>query len=117
MFSATSRYHDLPVRRARHARRHGRALHGRAGSSPTPAAPSSSAPRSSAAGDRLDRIAAERYGDPEQAWRIADGHRVLDPDLLTAVPGSVVLLHAAGGPAAARRGPSGRGHRWLTTCS
>ncbi|MFF7546434.1 LysM peptidoglycan-binding domain-containing protein [Streptomyces canus] len=40
-----------------------------------------------AAGDRLDRIAARRYGDPEQSWRIADANRAMCPDELTAVPG------------------------------
>jgi hypothetical protein len=39
-------------------------------------------------GDRLDRIAASQYGDPEQAWRIADAHRVLDEDVLTEHPGT-----------------------------
>lgn len=48
-------------------------------------------------GDRLDRIAAERYGDPEQAWRIADAHRVLDPDLLTATPGFRLRFTVASG--------------------
>lgn len=52
-------------------------------------------------GDRLDRIAAGRYGDPEQAWRIADAHRVLDPDLLTATPGTVLRITVAAGPLAA----------------
>ncbi|MFB8240630.1 LysM domain-containing protein [Kitasatospora purpeofusca] len=40
-----------------------------------------------APGDRLDRIAARQYGDPEQAWRIADANGALRPDDLTAVPG------------------------------
>ncbi len=40
-----------------------------------------------APGDRLDRIAARQYGDPEQAWRIADANGAMRPDDLTAVPG------------------------------
>ncbi len=40
------------------------------------------------AGERLDQIAAAELGDPEQAWRIADAHRVLDPAALTAVAGT-----------------------------
>lgn len=40
-----------------------------------------------AAADRLDRIAARHYGDPEQSWRIADANRAMCPDELTAVPG------------------------------
>ncbi|GLW46331.1 hypothetical protein Stsp02_19930 [Streptomyces sp. NBRC 14336] len=39
------------------------------------------------AGDRLDLIAARRYGDPEQSWRIADANRAMRPQELTAVPG------------------------------
>jgi hypothetical protein len=42
--------------------------------------------------DRLDLIAAAEYGDPEQAWRIADAARVLDPDELTTTPGRVLLI-------------------------
>jgi len=42
--------------------------------------------------DRLDRIAATEYGDPQQAWRIADAARVLDPDDLTTTPGRVLLI-------------------------
>ncbi len=42
--------------------------------------------------DRLDRIAAAQYGDPQQAWRIADAARVLDPDELTTTPGRILLI-------------------------
>ena len=31
-------------------------------------------------GDRLDRIANDAYGDPEQSWRICDANRAFDPD-------------------------------------
>lgn len=37
--------------------------------------------------ERLDHIAAKHYGDPEQAWRIADANRALRTEELTAVPG------------------------------
>ncbi|MGW8765211.1 hypothetical protein ACWGN5_22185 [Streptomyces sp. NPDC055815] len=40
-----------------------------------------------APGERLDHIAARELGDPAQAWRIADAHRVLDPRTLTRPPG------------------------------
>ncbi|MET7573988.1 LysM domain-containing protein [Streptomyces sp. NPDC005492] len=40
-----------------------------------------------APGDRLDQIAARQYGDPEQAWRIADANGAMRPADLTAVPG------------------------------
>jgi hypothetical protein len=39
-----------------------------------------------AVGERLDHIAAKEFGDPEQAWRIADSNRAMDPAEL-AVPG------------------------------
>ncbi|MET0340081.1 MAG: LysM domain-containing protein [Polyangiales bacterium] len=35
-------------------------------------------------GDRLDNLAARYVGDPEQAWRIADANRALDPEALCA---------------------------------
>ncbi len=33
--------------------------------------------------DRLDRIAHQHYGDPEQFWRIADANQTLRPESLT----------------------------------
>ena len=33
--------------------------------------------------DRLDRIAFQYYGDPEQFWRIADASQALQPESLT----------------------------------
>lgn len=35
-------------------------------------------------GDRLDNIAAQYLGDPEQFWRIADANNAMRPDDLTA---------------------------------
>jgi hypothetical protein len=43
-------------------------------------------------GDRLDRIAADRLGDPEQSWRIADANAVLDPDDLTRTVGRRIRI-------------------------
>ncbi|HEV2387306.1 MAG TPA: hypothetical protein VGS20_08630 [Candidatus Acidoferrales bacterium] len=40
-----------------------------------------------AQGDRLDLIAFQYYGDPEQYWRVCDGNTALRPDDLTAVAG------------------------------
>ncbi|TIC88293.1 LysM peptidoglycan-binding domain-containing protein [Nocardioides sp. GY 10113] len=40
-----------------------------------------------AGGDRLDRIAAEHLGDPEQFWQVADANRALWVEALTARPG------------------------------
>lgn len=39
-----------------------------------------------AVGERLDHIAAREFADPEQAWRIADANRAMDPAELE-VPG------------------------------
>jgi hypothetical protein len=43
-------------------------------------------------GDRLDNVTAKYLGDPEQFWRICDSNRVLDPDELTEVIGSEILI-------------------------
>jgi len=40
-----------------------------------------------AEGDRVDRIAAARLGDPLAWWRLADANRAVDPDELTATLG------------------------------
>jgi hypothetical protein len=40
-----------------------------------------------APGERLDHVATAEFGDPEQAWRIADANRAMDPDELTLRPG------------------------------
>jgi hypothetical protein len=38
-------------------------------------------------GERLDNIAAQYLGDPEQFWRIADANGAMNPEDLTAEPG------------------------------
>jgi hypothetical protein len=38
-------------------------------------------------GDRLDRLSAHYFGDPELFWRIADANSVARPDELTEEPG------------------------------
>ena len=38
-------------------------------------------------GDRLDRLAAQYLGDPEQFWRIADANAAMRPDELTETVG------------------------------
>jgi hypothetical protein len=40
-----------------------------------------------AAGDRLDNLAAQYLGDPEQFWRIADANAAMRPEALTEEPG------------------------------
>jgi hypothetical protein len=43
-----------------------------------------------ALGERLDRIAFQHYGDPEQFWRIADANLALHPEELTDEVGRVL---------------------------
>jgi hypothetical protein len=48
-------------------------------------------------GDRLDRIAANVGGDPEQYWRICDANNVMHPLEITNEPGTVVRISRAWG--------------------
>ena len=100
MFAATSRYASLPV--VELSLPDGTVIrYARPRMIPDIASLTTIGTRVVAPGDRLDRIAAQQYGDPEQAWRIADARRVLDPDLLTATPGTVLRITVAAGPLAA----------------
>src|SRR5262245_23669412 len=52
-------------------------------------------------GDRLDNLAANYLGDPEQFWRICDANLAMDPRELTAEPGSIIAIalpEGYGGP-------------------
>ena len=42
--------------------------------------------------ERLDNIAAEYLGDPEQFWRLCDANRALCPDELTATIGRKLAI-------------------------
>ena len=44
------------------------------------------------AGERLDHLAAQYLGDPEQFWRIADANGAVAPETLTDEAGSVVSI-------------------------
>jgi hypothetical protein len=86
MFSATSRYRNLGT--AAHRSADGRTVTyvlRRFPPDPDTLAVLSEHPV--APGERLDQVAAAALGDPEQWWRIADAHRVLDPRTLTRTPG------------------------------
>jgi hypothetical protein len=48
-------------------------------------------------GDRLDRIAAAAYGDPEQSWRICDANSAFDPDDLVRETGRRLVIPQAVG--------------------
>lgn len=107
MFTAGSRYADLPVvaytfpdgRVVRYVAR--RLL-------PDPDTLTTIGTHVVRPGERLDHIAAAELGDPEQAWRIADAQRVLDPaDLATpgtrlriTLPAGLPAGVALGGPGA-----------------
>ena len=43
-------------------------------------------------GDRLDAIANQFLGDPEQFWRLCDANRVLRPEELTEAVGRRILI-------------------------
>lgn len=43
-------------------------------------------------GDRVDNLAAQYLGDPEQFWRICDANNVTQPDELTEMPGRRVRI-------------------------
>ncbi|MFH8736162.1 LysM domain-containing protein [Streptomyces sp. NPDC017964] len=86
MFDPTSRYHGIAT--ATLATPDGRTVtYVRRRFLPQPGDLMSVGVQVVAPGDRLDRIAARQYGDPEQAWRIADANGAMRPDDLTVVPG------------------------------
>jgi hypothetical protein len=106
MFTVTSRYYGLPV------------LTGPATAAtpvqyvarrllPDPGTLAQVGTHVVAPGDRLDLIANAQLGDPQQAWRIADAARVLDPDELTAVTGRVLRITLPAGIGAATQSPAG----------
>ncbi|HVO10140.1 MAG TPA: LysM domain-containing protein [Vicinamibacteria bacterium] len=43
-------------------------------------------------GDRLDAVANQYLGDPEQFWRLCDANRVLRPEELTEAVGRRILI-------------------------
>jgi hypothetical protein len=43
-------------------------------------------------GDRLDNLAAQYLGDPEQFWRLCDAHGAVRPDELTSLVGRSVRI-------------------------
>ena len=44
------------------------------------------------AGDRLDKLAAQYIGDPEQAWRLCDANRAMQPEALVANVGATLAI-------------------------
>ncbi len=43
-------------------------------------------------GDRLDNVAAQYLGDPEQYWRLCDANNAMEPEELTQSAGSVIRI-------------------------
>jgi nucleoid-associated protein YgaU len=43
-------------------------------------------------GERLDAIAAQYLGDPEQYWRICDGNNAMQPEALISEPGKRINI-------------------------
>jgi hypothetical protein len=80
MFAMTSRYHGIPTASL------GTIVYVRRRFLPQPDQLAQIGEHTVAVGERLDHIAAEQFGDPEQAWRIADANRATDPAALE-VPG------------------------------
>jgi hypothetical protein len=65
------------------------------------------------AGDRLDRVAGQEFGDAERGWQLADANGAMDPDELTAVPGRslrVTLTTATSGATGVFTMPGGLGN-------
>jgi hypothetical protein len=103
MFAATSRYYGLPVLTLT-AADGTLVLYAARRLLPDPDTLSQIGSYVVGPADRLDRIAAAQFGDPQQAWRIADAARVLDPDELTATPGRVLRITLPAGITAAASG-------------
>jgi len=58
--------------------------------------------------DRVDRIAWQEIGDPQQFWRIADANGALHPDELTATEGRRLLVPYQGRQGGDRQGGATR---------
>jgi len=43
-------------------------------------------------GERPDHVAAQLLGDPTLFWRLCDANNIMRPEVLTAVPGSKILI-------------------------
>ena len=44
------------------------------------------------AGERIDQVAAQHLGDPEQFWRLCDANRALQPAALVDEPGRLLRI-------------------------
>ncbi|MFI6875336.1 LysM domain-containing protein [Streptomyces sp. NPDC050400] len=92
MFTPASRYHGIEVARYQPPDDGDPIPYVRRRLLPDPATLTPIGFRTVAESDRLDRIAAAAFGDPELFWRIADANPVLDPAELTDRPGRRLLI-------------------------
>ena len=82
MFSIASRYHGIQT--ARHKMRDGRhVMYLRRRFVPSPERFESLTEHTVTEGDRLDNIAAQYLGAPDQFWRICDANHAFAPEELT----------------------------------
>ena len=82
MFSVTSRYHEIEI--ATYVAADGREVpYVRRRFLPPADSFSLLAEHTVTQGERLDHIAAQHLGDPEQFWRLCDANVCLHPDELT----------------------------------
>jgi hypothetical protein len=49
------------------------------------------------AGERLDNVAAQYLGDPEQFWRICDANSAMEPGALVSEPGKRIKIALSDG--------------------
>jgi hypothetical protein len=108
MFDATSRYADQPV--ATWVDEQGRKrVYVTLREVPAPIAPQAFDRRYQVADhDRVDRIAWQAIGDPQQFWRLADANGALHPDELTATAGRRLLVPYEGRGSGDRQGGASR---------
>lgn len=90
-FAPTSRYHGIPT--AQLVEADGRTLvYVRRRFLPQPDNFTPLTAVTVAAGDRLDNLAAQYIGDPEQWWRLCDANGAMQPEALVATPGATLLI-------------------------
>jgi hypothetical protein len=90
-FSASSRYYSLPLKQLTDG--NGRAVaYVSRRFLPSPAAFALLQERAVVERDRLDNIAADVFGDPEQFWRLCDANAAMFPDDLVAVVGAILRI-------------------------
>lgn len=91
LFPPTSRYHGVPVKKTKRADGKEVTYLSRR-FVPQPSAFETLQEYSIKQGDRIDNLAHEFVGDPEQFWRLADANHEMDPQQLTAEVGRKIRI-------------------------